>query len=254
MLAVAPADYQYHNSYFLISHFHYVLVGGTVFGCLAGLYYWWPKMFGFKLDERQGKLAFWLFNIGFNVCFFPQYFVGLMGMTRRIYTYPAGLGWTPYNFISTVGAYMMGVGFLIMVYNIWYSVRNGERDVTGDIWNGRTLEWSISSPAPHYNFARIPEVDDVDAWWHMKQRKRKQPWELRPLKPIHMPNNSGRPFIMSIWFFIAGFGLVFEWYWMGIIGLLGVLYCMVKRSFEYDDHHYIQVDEIERTESAAGRA
>ncbi|MDN4593895.1 cytochrome aa3 quinol oxidase subunit I [Polycladomyces subterraneus] len=254
MLAVAPADYQYHNSYFLISHFHYVLVGGTVFGCLAGLYYWWPKMFGFKLDERQGKWAFWLFNIGFNVCFFPQYFVGLMGMTRRMYTYPEGLGWTPYNFISTVGAYMMGVGFLIMVYNILYSVRHGERDLTGDIWNGRTLEWSISSPAPHYNFARIPEVDDLDAWWHMKQRKRKQPWELRPLKPIHMPNNSGRPFIMSIWFFIAGFGLVFEWYWMGIIGLLGVLYCMLKRSFEYDDHHYIQVDEIERTESAAGRA
>lgn len=254
MLAVVPADYQYHNSYFMVSHFHYTLVGGVVYGCLAGLYYWWPKMFGFKLDERLGKWAFWLFNIGFNVCFIPQYFVGLMGMTRRMYTYPAGLGWTPYNFISTVGAFMMGAGFMVLVYSVWYSARHGERDLTGDAWDGRTLEWSVSSPAPHYNFARIPEVEDLDAWWHMKRQKRKQPWELRPIEPIHMPNNSGRPFIMSVWFFIAGFGLVFEWYWMGIIGLLGVLYCLLKRSFEYDDHHYIQVEEIKRTESATGRA
>ena len=158
MLAVAPADYQYHNSYFLIAHFHQVLIGGVVFGMLAGMYYWWPKMFGFKLDERLGKWAFWFFNIGFYVCFMPQYALGLMGMTRRMYTYPAGLGWTVPNFISTIGAYLMGIGFLFIVWQVIYSIKHGERDLTGDPWDGRTLEWSLPSPAPHYNFATIPTI------------------------------------------------------------------------------------------------
>ncbi len=171
MLAVAPADYQYHNSYFLIAHFHYVLIGGTVFGMLAGLYYWWPKMFGFKLNERLGKHAFWWFVIGFNVCFIPQYVLGFMGMTRRMYTYPSGLGWWPPNFISTIGAYAMGVGFILLVADIVWSIRHGERDLTGDPWNGRTLEWSLPSPAPEYNFARTPVVHVRDEWWYIKEGK-----------------------------------------------------------------------------------
>ena len=251
MLAVAPADYQYHNSYFLVSHFHYTLIGGTVFGVLAGMHYWWPKMFGFKLNERIGKHAFWWFMVGFNVCFLPQYWLGLMGMTRRMYTYPSGLGWTPWNFVSTVGGFMMGIAFLIMVYGIAWSIRHGERDLTGDPWNGRTLEWSLPSPAPEYNFARIPVIHDRDEWWLIKTGKVEQEY-AEPLRPIHMPNSSGRPFILSFVFFVAGFALVFEVYWLAIASTVAILLLLMLRSFEFDYYHYIPVEEVKEIEAAAG--
>lgn len=255
MLAVAPADYQYHNSYFLIAHFHQVLIGGTVFGLLAGMYYWWPKMFGFKLDERLGRWAFWFFNIGFYVTFMPQYALGFMGMTRRTYTYPTDMGWGTLNFISTLGAFVMGLGFLFIVWQVIYSIRYGERDLTGDPWNGRTLEWSLPSPAPHYNFAVIPTVTDRDMWWVLKQENRTD--ELRPkaddLKPIHMPKNSGRPFFMGVSFFVAGFGFVFEWFPLAILGLLSVVACMILRALEYDDEYYIPAAEVRHTEATLGR-
>lgn len=253
MLSITPADYQYHNSYFLVAHFHNVLIAGTVFGMFAGLHYWWPKMFGHMLNERLGKWSFWFFMISFNVCFMPMYFVGLMGMTRRMYTYPSGLGWGPLNFIITVGGFGMGIGFIIMVYNIYWSARYGQKDTTGDPWNGRTLEWSMPSPAPEYNFAHIPQVKGMDAFHLMKQENTTDEISKPPYQPIHMPNNSGRPFIMSALLFITGFGLVFEWYWLAIPGVIGALICMMLRSFEYHDHHNISVEEIERTERAAGR-
>ncbi len=258
MLAAAPADYQYHNSYFLIAHFHQVLIGGVVYGMLAGMYYWWPKMFGFILDERLGRVAFWLFNIGFYVCFMPQYQLGFMGMTRRMYTYPTGLGWTTLNVISTIGAYLMGIAFIVIVVEVVYSAFLGERDTTGDPWDGRTLEWSLPSPVPHYNFARIPTVHSRDAWWVEKQA-RKQGTVVdeappEPFKAIHMPKNSGRPFIMAMCFFVGGFGLCFYWYWVGILGLVGVLLCLLFRSFEYDTDYYIPAEEVEHTEAALGRA
>ncbi|WP_276308601.1 cytochrome aa3 quinol oxidase subunit I [Thermoflavimicrobium daqui] len=249
MLASAPADYQYHNSYFLISHFHYTLIGGTVFACFAGLIYWWPKMFGFKLNERLGKWSFWIFIIGFNLCFIPMYLIGLKGMPRRIYTYPAGLGWGTWNMIETIGAYLMGIGFAIFVYCIIYSIRHGERDTTGDPWDGRTLEWSTSSPAPEYNFARIPQVNEIDAFWYRKRNKAMKVEESKPLKPIHMPNKTGLPVILSIFMFIAGFGFVFEWHLIGIIGLLGVLGCLAWRSLHEDKGFYIPVDIIQQTEA-----
>lgn len=254
MLAVAPADYQYHNSYFLIAHFHQVLIGGVVFGLVAGMYYWWPKMFGFKLDEKLGRWAFWFFNIGFYVCFMPQYALGFMGMTRRIYTYPVAAGWTGMNLVSTIGAYLMGIGFLFIVIEVLYSIKYGERDLTGDPWDGRTLEWSIPSPAPHYNFAVIPTVDSRDAWWEMKQ---KSGGYVKPapedIKPIHMPKNTGRPFIMGVLFFIAGFGFVFNWFIIAALGLLGVGICLILRSFDYDTDYYVPVDEIKHIEAAHGR-
>lgn len=255
MLAVAPADYQYHNSYFLIAHFHQVLIGGTVFGLIAGMYYWWPKMFGFMLDERLGKWAFWFFNIGFYVCFMPQYALGFMGMQRRMYTYPADMGWGTLNFISTIGAYIMGIGFILIVWQIIYSIQHGERDLTGDPWDGRTLEWSLPSPAPHYNFAVIPTVTDRDAWWALKQEGRTA--ELRPkasdIQPIHMPKNSGRPFLMGLAFFVAGFGFVFNWYVLAVLGLVGVALTMILRAFEYDDEYHVPVEEVIETEAALGR-
>lgn len=255
MLAVAPADYQYHNSYFLIAHFHQVLIGGTTFGMLSGMYYWWPKMFGHILNERLGRWAFWFFNVGFYVTFMPQYALGLMGMTRRIYTYSSGMGWDALNFISTIGAFLMGAGFLLMVADVVYSIKFGERDLTGDPWDGRTLEWSLPSPAPHYNFARIPTVNSRDAWWEIKEAKKQGTYEedTSPLKPIHMPNNSGRPFVMSLFFFLLGFGLVFNWYVLAIIGFLGIMGSLLLRSLEYNTDHYIPVDEVKHIEAAYGR-
>jgi cytochrome aa3-600 menaquinol oxidase subunit 1 len=256
MLAVAPADYQYHNSYFLIAHFHQVLIGGVVFGMLAGMYYWWPKMFGFMLDERLGKWAFWFFNIGFYVCFMPQYALGLMGMTRRIYTYPWETGWTTWNLVSTIGAYMMGIGFLFIVLQVLYSIKYGERDLTGDPWDGRTLEWSLPSPVPHYNFATIPVIEGRDAWWMAKQGEIDKKVFLpdkNEIKPIHMPKNSGRPFILAVAFFILGLGLVFGVVLFDVIAGLGIAYCLFRRSFEYDSDYYIPVDEVVHTEAALGR-
>ncbi|MCL6452989.1 MAG: cbb3-type cytochrome c oxidase subunit I [Alicyclobacillus sp.] len=256
MLAVAPADYQYHNSYFLIAHFHQVLIGGTVFGMFAGMYYWWPKMFGFMLPDKLGKWAFWFFNIGFYVCFLPQYALGFMGMTRRIYTYPSGLGWTVPNFISTIGAYAMGVGFIFMVAQIVQGIIERKLDVTGDPWDGRTLEWSLPSPAPHYNFATIPTVSGRDVWWAVKQGELPKS-SLFPakkdVKPIHMPKSSGRPFILSVFFFIGGVGLVFGLLPLDIIAGLGVAFCLFRRSFEYDTDYYIPVDEVVETETTLGR-
>ncbi|WEG12986.1 cbb3-type cytochrome c oxidase subunit I [Pullulanibacillus sp. KACC 23026] len=259
MLAVAPADYQYHNNYFLIAHFHQVLIGGTVFGMFAGLTYWWPKMFGFKLNLTLGKWAFWCWNIGWYVCFMPQYALGFMGMTRRIYTYGWDRGWAPYNLVSTIGAFIMAIGFLFQVWQIVYSIKYGERDTTGDPWDAHTLEWSIPSPAPYYNFARVPDVTGVgkDAWWEAKKENEKDAYrELvkeEPLEPIHYPKNSGIPFFMGVFFFIAGFGFTFHWIWMGVIGLAGVGLCLITRSFQYDTDYYIPVEEIRATEARLGR-
>ncbi|MFD1677492.1 cbb3-type cytochrome c oxidase subunit I [Alicyclobacillus fodiniaquatilis] len=255
MLAAAPGDYQYHNSYFLIAHFHQMLIGGVVNGMLAGMYYWWPKMFGFRLNERLGKWAFWIFNIGFYVCFMPQYALGFEGMQRRMYTYPADMGWGSLNFISTIGAYLMGIGFLFIVWQVLYSIFRGERDTTGDPWDARTLEWSLPSPAPHYNFAVIPTIEDRDAWWAMKEKGTTDAFRAKreDIEPIHMPKRSGRPFLMGLAFFVAGFGFVFNWYVLAAIGLAGVALCMVLRALEEDDEDVIPVKEILETEHGLGR-
>ncbi|NEN82372.1 cbb3-type cytochrome c oxidase subunit I, partial [Paenibacillus elgii] len=255
LLSVAPADFQFHNSYFLISHFHNTIIGGVVFGYFAGLYYWWPKLFGFKLNERIGKWAFWFWNIGFYVCFMPQYVLGLMGMTRRLVTYGWDKGWWELNLVSTVGAALMGIAFLFQLWQIVYSIKHFQKDETGDPWNGRTLEWSIPSPAPHYNFATLPQVSSQDEWWEEKQRRaRGQLAPVRPkLEPIHMPKNSGIPFVMSMFWFAAGFGFVFDWLWLTVSGLVGVAVCMLVHSFNYKTDYYIPVEEIKRTEAARRR-
>ncbi len=253
MLAVVPGDYQLHNSYFLVAHFHNVLIGGVVFGLFSGLYYWWPKMFGYLLSERQGKWAFWFFLIGFWVTFFPQYLLGLKGMTRRIYIYPHGLGWSPLNLISTLGAYAMGIGFVILVYSVVYSWRHREPDLTGDPWDGRTLEWSLPSPAPEYNFAVLPEVTERDAWWEMKQEGRSGKVRAEDIGAIRMPRNTPVPFLLGMSFFVAGIGAVFSWWPIAIAGMLFVIALLVSGWFEEHDHHDIPAEEIRRTEAALGR-
>ncbi|RUS49122.1 cbb3-type cytochrome c oxidase subunit I [Cohnella sp. AR92] len=255
MLSVAPADFQFHNSYFLIAHFHQVLIGGVAFGYFAGLYYWWPKMFGFKLDEKLGKWAFWLWNIGFYVCFMPQYVLGLMGMTRRYSTYSWDTGWFGLNLVSTIGAFIMGAGFLVQVWQIVYSIKKMDKDTTGDPWDARTLEWSIPSPAPMYNFATDPRVSDVDEWWEEKQRiAAGKPTPKPALEPIHMPKNSAMPIFKATFWFLAGFGFVFDWMWLALPAMAGVGITMLVYSFNYDTEYYIPVDEIRKTEAAAGRA
>ena len=254
MLAMAAADYQYHNTYFLVSHFHYVLIAATVFACFAGLIYWYPKMFGHKLNERIGKWFFWIFVAGFNICFFPQYFLGLDGMPRRINVYGVEDGWFALNFISTVGAFIMGLAFIILVYNIYYSFRYSPRETTGDSWDGRTLEWATSSAIPpHYNFAKVPEVTSMDAYWKMKEEGI-DPNKIEKYEKIHMPSNTALPFVMGCFMFLAGFGLVFEWFWMGIVGGIGIFACMAFRSFDYNDGYYVSVEEIEETEKRAREA
>lgn len=254
LLSVAPADFQFHNSYFLIAHFHQVIIGGVVFGYFAGLYYWWPKLFGFKLNERIGKWAFWFWNIGFYVCFMPQYVLGLMGMTRRVVTYSWDKGWWDLNLVSTVGAGLMGIAFLFQVWQIAHGVKHHRKhlDTTGDPWNGRTLEWSIPSPAPLYNYAVIPQVTEQDDWWETKKRKEQGQSvpAFQQLEPIHMPKNSGIPIIMAGFWFLAGFGFVFQWLWLIIPGLAGVAVCMLVHSFNYNTDYYIPVEEINRTEAA----
>jgi len=254
LLAAVPADYQLHNSYFLVAHFHNVLIGGTLFGLLSGLYYWWPKMFGRRLDERQGRVAFWLFFVGFWVTFAPQYLLGFMGMTRRMASYPLGLGWHPLNVVSTVGAFVMGAGFLALVYNIAHSLLHGEVDTTGDPWNGRTLEWALASPAPAYNFARIPVVRARDAFWHMKRDGRTLAALRREdLRDLPMARNSPVPFLMGTAFFVLGFGMVFAWWPIAALGGAGIAACLAASTAEPDDEAVLDSHTVAVIEAAAGR-
>ncbi|GED62572.1 cytochrome aa3 quinol oxidase subunit I [Lysinibacillus fusiformis] len=248
MLAMASADYQYHNTMFLVAHFHYVLIPGTVFGVLAGYHYWWPKMFGFRLNEKLGKTAFWFIAISFNVTFFPLFILGLDGYARRMYTYSESTGYGPLNMLSFVGALGLAVGFALIVYNIYYSWKHMPRDEKADVWEGRTLEWATHSPVPEYNFAVVPTVTRLDEFWFAKKEGRDI--TAGKIEKIHMPNNTGTPFWMSGFFFLAAFFAVFNLWVPAIISMLGVFGFMIHRSFEKDHGRYISVEEVMATEKS----
>ncbi|NGQ95150.1 cytochrome c oxidase subunit I [Brevibacillus sp. SYP-B805] len=248
MLANPAADYQYHDTYFVVAHFHYVIVGGLVFGLMGGLYYWWPKIFGKFLNETIGKWNFWTFFIGFHLTFFPQHFLGLMGMPRRVFTYLKGQDLELGNFISSIGVLGMAIGTILLFINIFVAAKSAKR-APADPWDGRTLEWAIPSPAPEYNFAQTPLVRGLDALWTEKMAGNKGMTPAEPLGSIHMPSPSFIPFVMSVGLFIAGYGFMYASTWgtyiVGIIGLVITLFCMLLRSL-YDDHGYhIEPDEIE---------
>ncbi|QYF82640.1 cytochrome aa3 quinol oxidase subunit I [Brevibacterium sp. PAMC21349] len=247
MLAMASADYQYHNTMFLVAHFHYVLIPGTVFAVLAGFTYWWPKMFGFMLSEKIGKWAFWFITISFNVTFFPMFITGLDGQARRMYTYSESTGYGPLNMLSFIGAVGLAIGFALIVYNIYWSTRYASRNISNDPWDARSLEWATHTPIPEYNFAIVPTVDSTEAFWDAK----KKGFKLfgGKVEKIHMPNNSGVPFIMSCIFFVWGFAMVFSMWIIAIIATIGIFACMAHRSFEKDHGRYISVKEIEETEN-----
>jgi cytochrome c oxidase subunit I len=237
MLASAPADYQYHDTYFVVAHFHYVIVGGLVFGIFAGLHYWWPKMFGRMLNEVMGQITFWTFFVGFHLTFFIQHFLGLLGMPRRVYTYLGGQGYDDMNMISTIGAFLMGVGtivFLLNAFITWSKPRNAKADPWED---GRSLEWTIPSPPPEYNFQQTPLVRGYDAWWKEKMEGNTAMTPAEPIGPIHMPSPSILPLVMSIGLFITGYGLIYNHLIVAGCGLVVTFGCMVLRSL-FDDHGF----------------
>ncbi|WP_213585678.1 cytochrome c oxidase subunit I [Paenibacillus sp. J2TS4] len=258
MLSVPPADFQYHDSYFVVAHFHYTIVGGMMFGLFSGFYYWWPKMFGRMLNEGLGKLHFWTFFIGFHLTFFPQHFLGLMGMPRRVYTFLPGQQLELGNFLSTIGAILMGVGVVVFILNIIIAAMK-PADAPADPWDARTLEWTIPSPAPEYNFKQTPLVRGLDAFFKEKMAGNKEMTPAEPLGPIHMPSPSILPFIMSVGLFIAGFGFMFARYefstslWntlfgnhiIAIFGLAIFFLCMIIRSFKDDPGWHIELEELQ---------
>src|SRR5579864_2777485 len=211
MMAIPGADFVLHNSLFLIAHFHNVIIGGVLFGYLAGFNYWFPKAFGFKLNEKLGKAAFWFWQVGFYVAFVPLYVLGFMGMTRRLNHYDDPT-WHPWLLIAEVGAVLIAIGIVLQIAQLYVSIRDrnlpGNRDTTGDPWGGRTLEWALSSPPPAYNFAVIPYVHDNDAWADMKSNNYVRPQQ--GFVAIHMPKNTAAGFIIAALSAVIGFALIWQ--------------------------------------------
>jgi cytochrome o ubiquinol oxidase subunit 1 len=251
LMAVPAIDYQVHNSLFLVAHFHTMIVTGVVFGFFAGLTYWFPKIFGFKLNERLGIYAAWCWIVGFVLAFGPLYILGLMGATRRLDHYSASLGWQQLFIVAGVGVMIIcaGVGFqlLQLVYSIWK--RDENRDLDGDPWDARTLEWATHSPTPEYNFAISPVVTERDAFWAMKRHKH---GELKPVyQDIVVPQNTPVALFIGGFAFLAGFGFVWHIWWLVGLGLLGVLAMVFARTLSDDDHErVITAQEIAATEAA----
>ncbi|UBO75269.1 cytochrome o ubiquinol oxidase subunit I [Aeromonas rivuli] len=248
LLSVPAANFVLHNSLFLIAHFHNVIIGGVVFGCFAGITYWFPKAFGFTLDETWGKRSFWFWITGFFVAFMPLYVLGFMGMTRRVSQQidPAFHGWLV---VAACGAGLIAIGVLCQVIQVVVSIRDREknRDLTGDPWGGRTLEWATSSPPPFYNFAIEPKIAGLDAFWEAKQdgSAYQQPQRYAP---IHMPKNSGAGVIIAAFSVVFGFAMIWDIWWMAIAGFVGMIATWIIHSFNDDVDYYVQVDEIERIE------
>nr|WP_225941859.1 cbb3-type cytochrome c oxidase subunit I [Sporosarcina limicola] len=252
MQGAAPLDYQLHDSYFIVAHFHYVIVGGVVLGILAATHLWWPKMFGTMLSETLGKVTFWFFFIGFHMTFLIQHWLGFWGMPRRVWTYMDGQGWNTANFISSIGALLMAIGVIVLVINIIITTVKNVR-VGNDPWgDGRTLEWAISSPPVHYNFAQTPLVRGLDTYWIEKSEGNESGiTPAEPIQDIHMPNGSIIPFFMTLGMFIAGFGAMYRvetsWGLSALIfGLVLTFVSMAVRSLQDDLGYYVKKDEILR--------
>ena len=247
MHATAPIDLQQTDSYFVVAHFHYVLFGGALFAILSAFYYWWPKISGRMLDERMGKWHFWLTVVGFNLTFFPMHFLGKWGMPRRIYTYGADMGWTHLNKFERVGAFILGIAFLLFFINIVKSLFSGER-APADPWDARTLEWSTPSPPPIYNFATMPQVRGRDAFWVLKygaldRAASRLHGGARAVATADQRAGVGRahshagasifPLVLSLGVGMMGLGLIIDWYRIVLMGAAVVILSVIGMGFEY---------------------
>ncbi|MGU3420250.1 cytochrome bo3 quinol oxidase subunit 1 apoprotein [Methylobacterium sp. UNC300MFChir4.1] len=252
LLAVPPADFVLHNSLFLIAHFHNVIIGGVLFGMFAGVTFWFPKAFGFKLDEFWGKMALVFWVTGFYVAFMPLYVLGLMGVTRRMQHFddPSLQIWFV---IAAIGAALIACGIASQIIMFVVSIRNRDklRDLSGDPWGGRTLEWSTSSPPPDYNFAFTPVVHDSDAWWDMKNRGFDRP--LKGYRPIHMPKNTAAGAILAALNFTFGIAMVWYVWWLAILSFVAIFVVAIAHTFNYNRDYYIPADVVSRTEGQRTR-
>jgi len=249
LLAVPPADFVLHNSLFLIAHFHNVIIGGVLFGLMAGITYWFPKAFGYKLDPFWGKCSFWFWQIGFFFAFMPLYVLGLMGVTRRLSHFedPSLQVWFV---IAAFGAFLiaLGIGSFLIQLVVSFMRREQLRDVTGDPWDGRTLEWSTASPPPAYNFAFTPVVHDNDAWYDMKANKFERPTD--GFIPIHMPKNTGAGFIIAGLAAAMGFAMIWQMWLPAVLGFVAMMAAIIVHTFNYKRDFHIGADEVVRTENA----
>ncbi len=248
LLAVPPADFVLHNSLFLVAHFHNVIIGGVVFGLFAGIAYWFPKAFGFKLDPFWGKVSFWCWVIGFYIAFMPLYVLGLMGVTRRLRYFedPSLQIWFV---IAAFGAVLILFGILAFLVQLYVSIRRRHelRDTTGDPWDGRTLEWSTSSPPPAYNFAFTPIVHDGDAWWDMKQRGYERP--LSGFRAILMPRNTGAGVVLAALSTVFGFAMVWYMWWLAFASFVLLIGYALWHTFDYEREFHLSLDEVVRAEN-----
>ncbi|MFX1764407.1 cytochrome o ubiquinol oxidase subunit I [Paraburkholderia sp. A1RI-2L] len=256
MMAIPGADFVLHNSLFLIAHFHNAIIGGVVFGYLAGLHYWFPKVFGIKPSEKLGKASFWCWFVGFYVAFVPIYVLGFMGATRRLnhYDNPA---WQPYFIVAAIGVAIIAVGvvFQVLQWVMAFVNRNKAEchDVTGDPWDGRTLEWATSSPPPVYNFALIPQVQELDAFTHMKETGRGMGLAAK-YKDIHMPSNTSAGFFIGAFSLLLGFAGVWHITWLGVLAFIAIVVTVAVRSFSDDDGYYIPAAKVREIEEKRHRA
>ena len=248
MLAVPGIDYQVHNSLFLVAHFHTMIISGVVFGFFAGIIYWFPKIFGFTLHEGLGKISAWLWVVGFTLAFAPLFALGLMGATRRLDRYEDP-SWQILFIIAGIGAAIIGLGIACQLLQVVVSIfqRKKLRDITGDPWNGRTLEWSTVSPVPFYNYAVIPTVTERDPYWEAKQRN--APARKPVYSDIHLPKNSGAGIVIAGFSFLVGFAAIWHIPWMAIIGLIGVVVSLIIRLTNDDTEYTLTAAEVEALES-----
>jgi len=252
MLAVPPADFVLHNSLFLIAHFHNVIIGGVLFGVFAGINYWWPKAFGYKLDKFWGTVSFWLWVVGFWVAFTPPYILGFMGYTRRMSHFDVMEDQWLFR-IALLGTLMIagGIGAMLVQFVVSFMRRDKLRDLTGDPWDGRTLEWATSSPPPAYNFAFTPRVHDNDTFADMKKMKYERP--LKGFVPIHMPSNTWAGIVIAGLSAVMGFGLIWQMWLLVIIGFVAMMAAIILHTFNYKRDYYIPAEEVTATEAAYTR-
>ena len=278
--AVAPADTQQTDTYYIVAHFHYVLFGGALFGFIGGWYFWWPKVFGYALGERTGKINFWILLVGFNLTFGPMHILGLQGMPRRTYTYRDGYGFNLWNVVATVGAFVLAVSFLIFFWNIWASWRKAKKlsktgvlTMAGDPWDGRSLEWMVPSPTPVHNFDVIPTVNSLDEFWHRKYGEDEQGTLVRiaatedvsqkgDATDVHLPSPSYWPLVLALGLPFLAYGLIYN-LWFCVLGVTlivaGIYGWIMEPSTEpgghdeHDDPHPSDAsgDAVATTEEAA---